>query len=369
MFVPAWLALQAVHWIGFLLDDVFFRGYRKVDIREPLFVVGMPRSGTTFLQRVLAEDRQRHTTLRLWELLLAPSVTERKIWLGLGRLDAAVGRPARRLIDGLQGALFRFMDEVHPVRLEDPEEDYLLLLPVFACFLLVVPFPYYEPVWQLARFDELPRRKRTALVAFYRSCLQRHLYATGEGRAVLSKNPSFTPMLGSLVEAFPDARFVVCVRDPREAVPSQLSSLRSGARLFGWDVSEPRIRDRFVEMLSGHLEHALAQRRQMPDNRCVFVELPNLSGDVPGTVLGIYERFGWTPSPGFRDALERWGARSDAHRSRHRYDLEQFDLTEETVMRRFGIFFEHFGEPAGVDGESREPGDPERPVGPRSAVE
>ena len=84
-FVPALLLLQGAHWVGFLLDDLFFRGYRNITVRDPLFVVGLPRSGTSFLQRVLAQDSERFTTLRLWELILAPSVTERMLARRWGR--------------------------------------------------------------------------------------------------------------------------------------------------------------------------------------------------------------------------------------------------------------------------------------------
>ena len=41
-------------WIGFLLDSIFFSGYRDQPVRKPVFIIGPPRSGTTFLQRLLA---------------------------------------------------------------------------------------------------------------------------------------------------------------------------------------------------------------------------------------------------------------------------------------------------------------------------
>jgi hypothetical protein len=53
---PPFLLLQLCHWVGFAADEILFRGYRKVQIRDPVFVVGVPRSGTTFLHRLLARD-------------------------------------------------------------------------------------------------------------------------------------------------------------------------------------------------------------------------------------------------------------------------------------------------------------------------
>jgi len=334
VFTLLFLALQTVHWVGFLLDEIFFRGYHRVEVREPLFVVGMPRSGTSFLQRVLAEDTERFTTLRLWELLLAPSVTERTLWLGLGRLDGLMGRPAGRLLDGLARRGFAFMDDVHPVDFQEPEEDYFLLLPAFACFLLVLAWPEHRSLWELARFDDLPEAVRRRLLGHYRRCLQRHLYMVGPEKRILSKNPSFTPMVRSLRETFPDAAFVGCVRDPLEALPSLLSSLEGGAALFGWDVAEPRHRDPFVTMLRDFALRLDEDVAAMPD-RALLLPLPELSADVPGTVRRIYGTFGWTPGPALEAALARRAARPPRAPSGHRYALQDFGLEPEDVRHRF----------------------------------
>jgi len=343
LFVPFFLLLQLVHWFGFLLDDLLFPGYRSVEVREPLFVVGLPRSGTTFLQRVLARDDERFTTLRLWELVLAPSITERKVWAGLAALDRGLGGPVVKGIDALVEGALSWTDRVHPVAFDEPEEDFLLLLPVFACFLLVVPFPDHEALWRLARFDHLPVRERAAILSFYRSCLQRHLYVAGAEKTILSKNPSFTPMVASLLKTFPDARFVCCVREPREAVPSQLSALREGARIFGYRIDAPRVRDRFLEMLEGYARHALETLEPLDEARRAFVPLGHLHRDLEGEVVAFYRRFGWEPGPAFRGRLTEAGRRSRAYASTHAYSLEAFGLEAETLDRRFAGWNDRFG--------------------------
>ena len=131
LFLPPFALIQVVHWIGLLLDEVLFRGYRRVEIREPLFVLGVPRSGTTHLHRVLAQDPQ-YTTFSTWECLFAPSVAERRLWLGLGWIDARLGRPLGRLFGWLERRAFAGLVEVHSMGLADPEEDYFALMPVLA---------------------------------------------------------------------------------------------------------------------------------------------------------------------------------------------------------------------------------------------
>ena len=340
---PLCLLLQGIHWVGFLLDDILFRGYRKVEIRQPLFVVGLPRSGTSFLQRVLARDTDRFTTLRLWELLLAPSVTERKLYGFLGALDRRLGRPLARLGAWGDRKGFGWLEVIHEVSLKDPEEDYFLLLPVFACFLLVVPFPYHETVWRLSRFDELPREERVPIMRFYQAALRRHLYVVGSDKQLLSKNPSFTPFLRSLMETFPDGRFVCCVRDPLQVVPSLLSSIQTGADLFGYQASDPRIRDRFVDMLEYFARHALGTLGHADPNRFAFAPLGEVRKDVEGFVLQVYERFGWVPDPDFRRGLAHDSQRSRNYRSRHSYSLFEFGLNPEEIRRRFRELNRRFG--------------------------
>jgi hypothetical protein len=112
-FLPLFAMVQAIHWIGFLLDEVLFPGYRRVTVRRPIFVLGPPRSGTTLVHRVLARDDQ-FTTLHTWECLFAPSVTQRRFWMALDRLDRWLGRYVGRGIERLERGLAGHLDAVTP---------------------------------------------------------------------------------------------------------------------------------------------------------------------------------------------------------------------------------------------------------------
>lgn len=100
--------LLAYHWLGLLLHELLFPGYRRVPVERPVFILGLPRSGTTALHETLAEDPQ-FTTFRAWECLFAVSVSWRKLWLAVAGLD-------RRVFNGLAA--------LHPMTLRSPEEDY-----------------------------------------------------------------------------------------------------------------------------------------------------------------------------------------------------------------------------------------------------
>ncbi|MEX0595492.1 MAG: hypothetical protein WD512_03250, partial [Candidatus Paceibacterota bacterium] len=55
---------------GRLVDEVFFRGYKKVDLNAPVFIISNPRCGTTFLHRLFCLDEDRYTFSLLYHTLL-----------------------------------------------------------------------------------------------------------------------------------------------------------------------------------------------------------------------------------------------------------------------------------------------------------
>jgi len=165
----------------------------------------------------------------------------------------------------------------------------------------------------------------------------------GPDKQLLSKNPSFTPFLRSLQETFPDGRFLCCVREPLQVVPSLLSSIRTGAEIFGYDPSDPKIRDRFVAMLEFFANHALATLEETPEEKHAFVPMNTMKVDVKGFVLGIYEKFGWDPDPGFQKRLAEESTRGRGYKSKHSYSLEEFGLTEDEIRQRFTALNARFG--------------------------
>jgi hypothetical protein len=224
---PLYLLIQGIHWLGFLLDEVFFRKYRDVIIKEPLIITGIPRSGSTFVHRTLSRASNQFTTFQTWEAVLAPSITERRVIQFIARLDNRIeSRPLHRLVDKIMDRLCRDMAHIHEVGLKTPEEDYLTLLPVGACFLMVLGFPASRSLWQLGRFQEMPDEQREVVLNYYKACLQKHMYWAGPEKRLLSKNAAFGSWLPDLRFLLPDARYIVCVRKPGEALSSQLSSIR-----------------------------------------------------------------------------------------------------------------------------------------------
>lgn len=351
---PLFCLLQLLHWLGFVLDDVLFRGWRRVEVDAPVFVLGPPRSGTTHLHHVLSADR-RTTTFRLWECLFGLSVTGRRVLLALGRADRALGRPFGRAGGWLGRRLTGDLAAVHPLSMDSPEEDFLALMPTVQCFVLAVAFPGADWLWRTARLDaagdDVERRR---LMRYYRACVQKHLYVHGRERRFLSKNASFSGMAEALLQTFPDARILACTRDPKKTVPSQLSAIRPGLQAAGFDTVPVWLRDRFVDLLRFYYGHLATLAERRPD-RVVVVDNGDLHARLEETVKAAFDALDLDVTPQFEARLAAAGEASRGFRSRHRYSLAQYGLSERDIDERFaGVVRRpsggHAGEPGGAHG-------------------
>ena len=315
------------------LDHVFF-GFRRIEPKPPLFVVGVPRSGTTFLYRLLAMDENQFTTMPLWELILAPALVQKYFFAMLGWIDSTIFFAlGRKILIGIEKKLFGSLDAIHKTSLFEPEEDYLALIPVVGCFLMVQPFPDSQRIWQLADFDRnIPEDQRRLIMKFYRGILQRHLYFRGNEKILLSKNPSFSSMIGSLRETFPDCRIIGCVRDPLQTVPSLLNSMKDGGKVFGNRYQPENFQEPFLAMLSGYYEQIF----RSADVGEIQISNYRVLTTTPDVLLAdIYDAFALNMEPEFEHELKRQAEKSRKYKSGHRYSLEDFELTEDEVSSRF----------------------------------
>lgn len=326
---PLFVTLQALHWLGFLLDELLFRGYRKVAVQRPVFIVGPPRSGTTLLQRTLARD-PGFTTFKTWECLFAPSISERYIWRALARLLT----PLAPLVHRHRPAFLRQLDRIHATGLAEPEEDNLVLLPIFATLLMFVFLPARSLLTELTFFDRLvPADRRRVITEFYYRCVQKHLYFHGPEKRFLSKNPTYTAMVESLAGQFPGARFVVCTRAPVETTPSVLSLLATALDMAGRDMT-PQFRDEVLALQHFYYSH-LRQALPGVDPQAPVIAMISLKQQLPETLESLYRNLGQPMMPEFRAVLADEADTVRRHVSSHDYDPETFGLDRAALASYF----------------------------------
>jgi hypothetical protein len=343
-FYAVFIPMQLANWFFLLLDFVLFPRFRHVEVREPVFIVGPPRSGSTHLQRVLARDERTFASAKLWELLLAPSITQRKMVRALAALDRHLGSPVQSWLSAWQEGAFQEAGTYHKIRLEEPDEDELGLLPIFAAIHLAFAFPFLGEFRRYIFFDvEVPSAERERFMAFYRRSMQRTLYLYGPDKRLLSKTPANSGRVGSLHDAFPDAKFIYTNRDPAAVVPSTLSLFSFQWGVFSDLLEAYPFRDEMLEMTRHWYRYTLRRLEQMPAGTHTVVMYEDLVGDLKQTVTDTYAVFGFEVSPTYAAALEEEVRKAREYTSDHQYSLQEMGLTQERIRAEYRDVYERFG--------------------------
>lgn len=335
---PFW---SAVNQLFLVLDELLFPAWRRTPLEQPVFVVGHARSGTTLMHTLLARDA-RFSFFRTWEMFL-PSITQKKIVDGLVALDRWLGRPLARRVLAFEERAFAKGRQMHPMGLANPEEDEFLLLLAFATPVLAMLFPHQSELNRLFFFDRLPERQRRRVLDFYEDVVRRQLWLRG-GTRHLSKNPVFVGKLRSLVDRFPDARFVLMERHPYETIPSILKMMERNWKAVGANRETIR-RELHVlgELSFDYYTYALEVLDELPPERCAVVAYADLVERPAKTIEQVYARLGIPLAPAFAERLAEEEKRSRSHRSEHVYSLEEYGIPRAEIRARLAPLFERFG--------------------------
>ena len=172
---------------------------------------------------------------------------------------------------------------------------------------------------------------------YYRSCVQRHLYAVGPGRTLLSKATQFSGSIESILEEFPDARIITIIRHPAKSIASHVSVFYPVWRVINPEVAKDAPQSRhYAELAAAWFRHLFQARKNIDPRRYVCVRYDDLARN-PGAAIGqIYSHFGLEMSESFKARLDAASARQREFKSKHRYTLEEFGLNQEWLRREVG---------------------------------
>src|SRR5512135_1335123 len=297
----------------------------EVPIRRPVFVTGLPRSGTTLLHRLLAQNPAGRPLL-FWEAS-APAPPPRPETY---RTDPRIER-TRKAVERLDRMASRIA-AAHEFDAASPEECNNLFAHGFEAgifgFLLDVP-SYVE--WLRGRDLVGPYR----YVRRQLQLLSRHI----PGDPWVLKAPAHLLGLGALLTAFPDARIVVTHRDPLQVIPSLCSLSAAFRGVFCERVDLRRLGAEYTEAMAVGVERALAYRATADPTRFLDVSYLALLADPAGTVETVCRHFGDAYDAAFEARVRGWLAVNPQHKHGvHRYSLEQFGLDPGSVNARYATY-------------------------------
>jgi len=319
-------------------DRQLYPDVARQEIREPLFIVGLPRSGTTLLHTLLAADPEHRAPLT-WEVM-TPSPPTRD-------------NEKRRIQRATQSCnclnwLAPTFRHVHAVGAELPQECVGLMTPTFMSDQFDTM--YYVPSYRawFFRQDLLPAYE------YHRRFIQ-HLQFRQSARRWILKAPTHMFALPTLLSVYPDALFVQTHRAPLDAMASVSSLITILRRVFS-DAVDPLVVCReAIQYWTETLDRFLHERDRLADYRICDVNYIEVCRDPIAAVRRIYEHFGWLLSA---EAAQRMrlvlASLPQDQYGRHRYNLSQFGLDPAEGVEAFAAYCERFDLPPQAVGRPRD---------------
>lgn len=309
------------------VEDTYAR-HPEIDeqvVGGPVFVIGLPRTGTTALSQLVAADPQ-FRSLRMWESQAPTPPPESATQHDDPRIAQA--EAGLKMLDDM----FPLMKTLYNSEATAPTECQDLMGMSFRTF----------------HFDGAVRAP--AYLAWLMDCDMRETYTYH--RRVLKllqwhcppdlwhlKTPVHMFALDALVAAYPDAKFLWSHRDPAKVMGSVCSLIHY---VRSWSSDRDDAHELGAEQIDSWAEavrRAMDFRRRMGDGRFADVSFADLQADPVSTLQNSYESLGLTFTDASRASVQRWAeGHRPGSRGAHDYDLADYGLTPEGVRERFADY-------------------------------
>jgi hypothetical protein len=293
-------------------------------VKNPFIILGLPRTGTTLLQRLLSQDPASHGPA-LWEMFNPVRIDEP---------DAPEDREkaARTFVQNLQSTSYGLW-AVHTLEVHEADECYFIL-PIAIDGLNTDPALKY--------FDWFQKRSALGDYALHKQYLQAMHYHKTARRWVL-KSPLHMPKAEDLLATYPDAQMIWCHRGLSHVIASWTSFVALQRKIAMKRVDAHAVGVAWLKVWQVGLAAAERARAKLSPEQCFDVHYEQLVADPIQMVRTIYRHFGMELSVQAEKAMRDW-LDKDKQKQKlgHRYSLDQFGFTPADLERSFADYVKKY---------------------------
>ena len=295
-------------------------------------VVGLPRTGSTMLHRMLAAAPGM-TGVKWFEAQnYAPFPGEMR-----GSPEARL-ETARAVLTYMLEKIPALMS-IHPMSVDQPDEEVIILGQLFSSTMMEAS--YYVPGFSrwLSTQDPTPayRDLHQILQVLQWSDPER------KGARWVLKTPGHLMALPAVIETFPSATIVMTHRDPAEIVPSYCSMEETLYKLGSNAITPPMVADFWAPRLKALLDEFMSARRANPQTRFIDIRYTDLLKAPIRTGEHVLAAAGVAVTPAVREGMAEWiEANKREDRAAHAYSAEAFGLSATDIHGLFADYIEGF---------------------------
>ena len=303
-----------------------------IDIKSPIVICGLPRTGTTHLHNLMSADPALRS-LPYWESLepvLADS--ERP---ATGEADPRLAR-TEQAVWMINSAMPEFK-RMHEMTVDHVHEEIQLLAIDFSTMLFETTAPM--PTWR----DYYLSHDQRSSYRYLRRILQVLQWQRGGARWVL-KSPQHLEQFPAIYDTFPDATFVVTHRDPVSVTASMTTMVAYSARMSRAEVDVPSLSAYWADRLRRMLRSCVEQRDALPAAQSIDVRFDDFMADDVAMVERIYALAGQPMEDATRAAMDNFMV--EHPRGRHgsvTYSLASLGLDYDEWRQALAFYTDRFG--------------------------
>ncbi len=306
-----------------------FRTITEIDEQEivaPIFVTGLPRSGTSALLNLLVAAPENRGVLQ-WECQFPDPWPDTKP----GEEDFRYPYLVKALDDNRDSDF----SKIHYVDADTPEECVLLHAYAFNGVQLgfeIMLEPYRS--WLLAQ-DLVPLYQ-------YQKRQMQMLNWRNPGKQWMLKAPAHMWAVDAILDVFPDARFIWCHREPVAVTASINSMNRAVMGMYAGNhdhMDKSAIGNAVMEWYAMSLEKGLSEREQRDPSLFIDTSQSEFVSQPMAVVEKVYSGFGMELTDAARAAMHAHiDNNPKGKHGKHEYDVAEYGLTREIIEERFAFY-------------------------------
>ena len=325
--------LEGLRWL---------RDYPEVGrqvIAEPVFLTGLPRSGTTYFQYLFDRDA-RFRLIRTWESI-APSPPPGFDPESVRRRKSEEAERRRQAVPKeIEG-----FEALHLLDLDGPDECHVFMEQTYSAagYQNVYDVPSYFDYMMTSLDFAATYRVHKRQLQLLQSRMQQPRWAL--------KYPNHVLAMDAIQQVYPDARFVMTHRDPVQTLAS-ISKMTLTLRGTRYETVDPkRVGRQMLDFVRRHIDRIMAFCKSPQGSRVTHVDYYRVVDNPAAAMADVHAALGIDSPEEVTTAVAEWRRRNPkGARGSNPYTLEQFGLDPDKVAEQYGDYIRHFDIPREQDG-------------------
>ena len=288
---------------------------------DPVFVIGLPRSGTTFLFNLLSLDAAHRSPL-YWEIMSPLPITknEKEEYKRERKINREL-KLAKTLIPKLRA--------MHTIRANTPEEcEQIATMNVRSfVYMCMADVPEYIDYLKYCSFDS---------VFMWHKRFFQALELNGKPKRWLLKDPSHIGHLPEILKTYPNAKFIHIHRDPTDSVGSFCSLTKNVRSAFSRKVNTNDIGKTVIDFWNHNLNKGMEDRRHLSSNQIIDINYHDFIQSPLNQIKNVYLQLGFDMTIETENNIESYLSQNqDNAKSDHQYSLDEFGLDKKIIKDQF----------------------------------